>query len=71
MEEEKLIEEILKHLDQETRMGVVRMSVEMKEKDTPRRRGVPQMLQYVRPSCQRDGGAAGLLYGQERRQAGQ
>ena len=35
MEEEKLIEEILKHLDQEARMGVVRMSVEMKEKDTP------------------------------------
>ena len=32
MEEEKLIEDILKHLDQETRMGVVRMSVEMDEK---------------------------------------
>lgn len=33
MEEEKLIEEILRHLDQETRMGVVRMSVEMDEKE--------------------------------------
>lgn len=31
MEEEKLIEDILRHLDQETRMGVVRMSVEMDE----------------------------------------
>ncbi len=31
MEDEKLIEDILKHLDQETRMGVVRMSVEMDE----------------------------------------
>lgn len=31
MEEEKLIEDILKHLDWETRMGVVRMSVEMDE----------------------------------------
>ena len=28
-ENEKLIEDILKHLDAETRMGVVRMSVEM------------------------------------------
>ena len=64
MEEEKLIEEILKHLDQETRMGVVRMSVEMKEKDTPGG-------EVSHKSCQRDGGAAGLLYGQERRQAGQ
>ena len=27
--DEKLIEDILKHLDSETRMGVVRMSVEM------------------------------------------
>ena len=31
MEDEKLIEDILKHLDSETRMGVVRMSVEMDE----------------------------------------
>lgn len=31
MNDEKLINEILKHLDQETRMGVVRMSVEMDE----------------------------------------
>ena len=30
--DEKLIEDILKHLDSETRMGVVRMSVEMDEK---------------------------------------
>ncbi len=29
MEDEKLIEDILKHLDSETQMGVVRMSVEM------------------------------------------
>ena len=28
---EKLIEDILRHLDEETRMGVVRMSVEMDE----------------------------------------
>ena len=31
MENEKLIDEILNHLDRETRMGVVRMSVEMDE----------------------------------------
>ena len=30
--DEKLIEDILKHLDSETRMGVVRMRVEMDEK---------------------------------------
>ncbi len=29
MEDERLIEEILQHLDSETRTGVVRMSVEM------------------------------------------
>ena len=29
MEDEKLIENILEHLDSETRMGVARMSVEM------------------------------------------
>lgn len=31
MDQEKLIEEIMRHLDGETRMGVVRMSVEMDE----------------------------------------
>ena len=31
MENEKLIEDILRHLDKETQMGVVRMSVEMDE----------------------------------------
>ena len=31
MEQDKLIEEILAHLDRETKMGVVRMSVEMDE----------------------------------------
>ncbi|MCI8527828.1 MAG: hypothetical protein HFH82_01525 [Lachnospiraceae bacterium] len=31
MEQEKMIEDILKHLDSETQMGVVRMSVEMDE----------------------------------------
>ncbi len=34
MEEERLIEDILKHLDGETQMGVVRMSVEMDEKSS-------------------------------------
>jgi len=29
---ERLIDDILKHLDKETEMGVVRMSVEMDEK---------------------------------------
>lgn len=32
MEEERLIEDILRYLDGETQMGVVRMSVEMDEK---------------------------------------
>ena len=32
MENEKLIEDILRHLDGETQMGVMRMSVEMDEK---------------------------------------
>ncbi len=31
MQDEKLIEEILKHLDSETQTGVMRMSVEMDE----------------------------------------
>ena len=31
LENEKLIEDILRHLDKETQMGVVRMSVEMDE----------------------------------------
>ncbi len=31
MNDEKLINEILKHLDQETQLGVARMSVEMDE----------------------------------------
>lgn len=31
MDQEKLIEEIMRHLDGETQMGVVRMSVEMDE----------------------------------------
>lgn len=31
MEDERLIENILRHLDSETQMGVVRMSVEMEE----------------------------------------
>ena len=31
MENEKLIQDILRHLDQETEMGVARMSVEMDE----------------------------------------
>ena len=31
MEEERLIEDILRHLDSETRMGVARMSVEMED----------------------------------------
>ena len=31
MDQEKMIEDILRHLDQETQMGVVRMSVEMDE----------------------------------------
>ncbi len=31
MEDERLIEDILRHLDGETQMGVVRMSVEMDE----------------------------------------
>lgn len=46
--DEKLIEDILRHLDSETQMGVMRMSVEMDEKKL---RGCPsftQMLQYVR-----------------------
>ena len=32
MAEERLIDDILKHLDSETKMGVMRMSVEMDEK---------------------------------------
>lgn len=32
MTDEKLIAEILRHLDSETQMGVIRMSVEMDEK---------------------------------------
>ncbi len=32
MTEERLIDDILKHLDSETQMGVMRMSVEMDEK---------------------------------------
>lgn len=32
MGQDKLVEEILRHLDQETQAGVVRMSVEMDEK---------------------------------------
>ena len=32
VENEKLIEDILRHLDEETQMGVMRMSVEMDEK---------------------------------------
>lgn len=32
MENEKLIEDILRHLDEETQLGVMRMSVEMDEK---------------------------------------
>lgn len=31
MNEDEMIEDILRHLDQETQMGVVRMSVEMDE----------------------------------------
>lgn len=31
MDQEKMVEEILRHLDRETQMGVVRMSVEMDE----------------------------------------
>lgn len=31
MDDERLIEDILRHLDGETQMGVVRMSVEMEE----------------------------------------
>lgn len=34
MEDDKLVEAILKHLDEETRLGVVRMSVEMDSKKT-------------------------------------
>jgi hypothetical protein len=34
MEEERLIEDILRYLDGETQMGVVRMSVEMDEKSS-------------------------------------
>lgn len=34
MTDEKLIDDILKHLDSETRMGVGRMSVEMDEKSS-------------------------------------
>lgn len=36
MMEEKLIDDILKHLDSETQMGVMRMSVEMDEKSDKR-----------------------------------
>ena len=31
MDQEKMVEDILRHLDRETQMGVVRMSVEMDE----------------------------------------
>lgn len=34
MTEERLIDDILKHLDSETQMGVMRMSVEMDEKSS-------------------------------------
>ena len=33
MDEDKMIEDIMRHLDQETQMGVVRMSVEMDNKE--------------------------------------
>lgn len=34
MMDEKLVDDILKHLDSETQMGVMRMSVEMNEKSS-------------------------------------
>ena len=41
MENEKLIEDILKHLDAETQMGVMRMSVEMDEEKSASGGGLP------------------------------
>lgn len=68
MENEKLIEDILRHLDEETQMGVMRMSVEMDEKKSGGGEVSHKCCNmYGRPANE----TVGLLYRHERRKAGQ
>ena len=69
MEEERLIEDILRHLDSETRMGVARMSVEMEDgKSAAGEVSHKCCNMYGRPASD---GAPGLLHGYECGKTGQ